>query len=63
MILEAELGKLDIKIPKPGILLISLQVNSLFKLAIMTSCRFNVLDDVIQKEQRHDNLIKAHAVR
>ena len=34
--LEAEPGKLDIKRREPGILLISLQVGSLFKLAIMT---------------------------
>ena len=34
--LEAELGKLDIKRREPGILFISLQVDSLFKLAIMT---------------------------
>ena len=27
------------------------------------SCRFNVIDDVIQKVQRHDDLIKAHAER
>ena len=26
-------------------------------------CQFNVIDDVIQKVQRHDDLIKAHAVR
>ena len=35
-ILKAEPGKLDIKGQEPGILFISLQVNSLFKLAIMT---------------------------
>ena len=34
-VLEAEPGKLDIKRCKPGILFISLQVGSLFKLAIM----------------------------
>ena len=32
-----EPGKLDIKRPKPGILFISLQADSLFKLAIMTN--------------------------
>ena len=36
-ILKAEPGKLDIKRHKPGILFISLQVDSLFKLAIMMS--------------------------
>ena len=36
-ILEAEPGKLDIKRREPGILFISLQVDSLFKLAIMMS--------------------------
>ena len=34
--LEAESGKLDIKRRKPGTLFISLEVGSLFKLAIMT---------------------------
>ena len=27
------------------------------------SCRFNVIDDVVQKVQRHDDLIKAHVMR
>ena len=36
-VLEAEPGKLDIKRSEPGILFISLQVDSLFKLAIVTS--------------------------
>ena len=35
-ILKAEPGKLDIKRLEPGILFISLQADSLFKLAIMT---------------------------
>ena len=35
-VLEADPGKLDIKRRKPGILFISLQADSLFKLAIMT---------------------------
>ena len=35
-VLEAEPGKLDIKRREPGILFISLQVESIFKLAIMT---------------------------
>ena len=35
-ILKAEPGKLDIKRREPGILIISLQVGSLFKQAIMT---------------------------
>ena len=34
---QTEPGKLDIKRREPGILSISLQVDSLFKLAIMTS--------------------------
>ena len=46
----------------------SLTIISLFKLAIMTYiwflCRFSVIGDVIQKVQRHHDLIfKAHAVR
>ena len=36
-VLEAEPGKLDTKRREPGILSISLQVDSLFKLAVMTS--------------------------
>ena len=35
-VLEAEPGILDFKRRKPGILFISLQADSLFKLAIMT---------------------------
>ena len=35
-VLKAEPGKLDIKRREPGILLISLPIDSLFKLAIMT---------------------------
>ena len=35
-VFKAEPGKLDIKIQKPGILFISLQVDSLFKLAVIT---------------------------
>ena len=60
-------GKLDIKRCEPGILFISLQADSLFKLAIMKYyrclCQVNVIDYVIQKLQRHHDLIKAHAVR
>ena len=62
----AEPGKVDIQRRAPGILFISLQVYSLFKLAIMTSLSifvFSVISDVIQKVQRHHDLIKAHAVR
>ena len=67
-VLEAEPGKLDIKRCKPGILSISLQVGSLFKLAIMAyfvsiSCRFNVIDDTNFKVQRHDDMIKTPVVR
>ena len=57
-VLKAKPGKLDFKRHK----FISLQVGLLFILAIMTyyflfSCQFNV----IQKVQRHDDLIKANA--
>ena len=66
-VLEAKLGKHDIKRRKPGILFISLPIGSLFKLAIMTLlsilCGFSVIGDVIQKVQRHHDLIKTHAVR
>ena len=30
---------------------------------IIVSCQFNVIDDVIRKVQRHDDLKHAHAVR
>ena len=56
---EAESDELDIKRLKPGILFISLQVGSFFKLPIMTyqfSCQYKV-NEVIQKVQRHDDLI------
>ena len=54
--LEAEPGKLDIKRCELGILFISLQVDSLFKLAIKTSLSSFMLiqsqfDDLIQKVQ------------
>ena len=67
-VLEAEPGKFNIKRCEPGILFISLQLASLFKLSFMAlycrfSCRFNAINDVIQKVQRHDDLIKTHAVR
>ena len=61
-VLKALPGKLDIKRHEYDILFISLQVDSLFKLEIIL-CRFNVIDDVIQKVHRHDDLIKAHAMR
>ena len=64
-ILKAEPGKLDIKSGEPGILFISLPIVSLFKLAIMTKfsilCWFSVINDVIEKVQRHHDPIKAHA--
>ena len=66
-VLEAEPGKLDIKGRKPGILFISLQADSLFKQEIMTQLSifvsFNVIDNFVQKVQRHDDLIKAHTER
>ena len=48
-----------------GILFISLQATSLFKLAkmIFIDVCVNVIDDVVQKVQRHLDLIKPHAVR
>ena len=49
MLLEAESGKLDIKRGKPGIIFISLPIDSLFKLAIMFLCRFSAIGDVIKK--------------
>ena len=52
-VLKAEPGKLDIKRREPGILFILFNVYKLR--AIMTYlyflCRFNVIDDVIQKVQ------------
>ena len=66
-VLKAELGKLDIKRGEPGILFISLPIITLLKQAIMTKFSifvlFSVISDVIQKVQRHHDLIKAHAVR
>ena len=61
-------GKLNIKRCEPGILLSGFKLaDSLFKLAIMKYyrclCHVNVIDYVIQKLQRHHDLIKAHAVR
>ena len=43
---------------EPGILFISLQVDSLFKLAILRL--FNVIDNFIQIVQPHHDLMKAH---
>ena len=64
-VLKAEPGKLDIKRCEPGILFISLSIVSLFNLPIMTVFLywFSVISDVIQKLQRHHDLIKAHAMR
>ena len=61
-VLKAEPGKLDIKRREPGILFISLSIVSLFKLAIMMYFSIFVLS-VIQKVQRHHDLIKAHSLR
>ena len=65
-VLNAEPGKLDIKRRAPGILFISYQICSLFKLVIMTQLSIFVS---IQRPwwhhsnvQRRDDLIKAHAV-
>ena len=66
-VLKAEPGKLDIKRRKPGILLFSLSIVSLFKLAIMTSFpNFVSIQCHWQrhsKVQRHHDLIKEHALR
>ena len=63
-VLKAEPGTLDIERRKPCILFIGLSIVSLFKLAIMMYflCRFSVIGDVIQKVQRHHDLIMAHAL-
>ena len=66
-VLKAELGKLDIKRHALIILCIRLQVNSFSKLEILKYLStfvliHNVIDDVIQKMQRHDDLIQIHAV-
>ena len=62
-VLKAEPGKLDIKRRETGILFISLPIVEHFKLAIMTYffsflCWFSGINDVIQKVQRHYDLIK-----
>ena len=65
--LEAEPGKLDIKRREPGILFISLQADSLFKLGIVRLLSIFLLIKCHlrrnSKMQRHDDLIKAHAAR
>ena len=62
-VFKAEPGKLDIKIYEPGILFISLPVVSLFKLAIMKKFSIFVISDIIQKVQRHHDLIKTTFIR
>ena len=64
-ILEAEPGKLDIKRREPGILFINLQADSHrstvqmrdYDVTIIFFCQFNVIDDVIQKVQCHDDAV------
>ena len=59
-VFESEPGKLNIKRPKrgiPGWFTLQVWRKSRF------SCRFNVMDDIMQKVKRHDDLIKTHAVR
>ena len=56
--LKPSLVKLDIKRRKPGILFISLPI-----VFFLFLCWLNGISDVIQKVQRHHDLIKAHAVR
>ena len=48
---------------EPGILFICLHIVSLFKTAIITLFSFFLVDDVVQKVQRHHEPIKAHVVR
>ena len=59
----AKIGKLDIKRRDPSNLFISLQVGSLFKLGLCHNNCFSCRFDVIQKTQRHDDLIKTHSMR
>ena len=69
-VLKAEPGKLDIERREvhPGILFISLPVVSLQTSdydVIFETCvdSASLASDVIQKVQRHHDIIKAHAVR
>ena len=62
-VLKAEPGKLDIKRREPGILFITLPIASDYDVNFRFLCWFSVISDVIQKVQRHHDLIKAHAVR
>ena len=66
-VLLVELGKLDIKRPEPCIVVISLQVGSHLKLAIMTLLSIFVLVFQISrhhlKVRIHDDLIKARVLR
>ena len=62
-VLKAMPGKLDIKRCEPCILFISLH-GPLYKTRDFdVNINFHVIDDVIQKVQRHDDLINAHAMR
>ena len=61
-VLEAESGTLDIKRRKPDVLFISFQVVPDYDVIIdflSIQCHWRP----IQKVQRHDDLIKAHAMR
>ena len=64
-VFEAEPGKLDIQRREPGILFFqftswfALQTNNYAVIIDFCVCRVYVIDDVIQKLQRHDDLIKA----
>ena len=66
-VLKAELGTLDIKRRKSGIIIISLPIGSLFKLAFMTLLSMFFVDPVslmtsFKKVPRHYDLIKTHVV-
>ena len=61
-VLNAEPGKLDIKRRKPGILFTFYQFTHWFTLQSSDVIRFNVIDGVIQKVQRHHDLIKVSSV-
>ena len=62
-VLKALPGKLDIKRREPGILFISLPIvehssNKRLKRIFLFLCGFSVISDVIQKLQRHHDLIE-----
>ena len=63
-VLKAKPSKLDIRKRQFGILFISLPIVCLrWRSNFRYLCSFSVIRDIIQKVQRHHDLIKAHAVR